>query len=154
MNVMDIFLKKHDTTRYHLSKLSGILENTLSAQAKKPLSGIPISTLRALGMLVGLESWEVLEELEQIEKESDPILGFRSLLLKYQCTFPKLELTLYKLIQEANEQNIELKTFTFNRLENDMEKLDDLKDKQAAVKKALENTIVQLSELVEKYKKG
>ena len=149
MNVMDIFLKKHATTRYHVSKLSGISENTLSAQSKKPLSGIPISTLRALGMLVGLESWEVLEELEQIEKESDPILGFRSLLLKYQCTFPKLELALYKLIQEAKEHNIEVSTFTFNRLENDMEKLDDLKDKQEAVKIALSNAIVQLSELVE-----
>ena len=127
-------------------------EITLSVQSKKPISELPIKTLRALGMATGLYSWKVLEEMEQIEKESDSILGFRRLLLKYQCTFPKLELTLYKLIQEANDSNIELRTFTFNQLESDIEKLDNLKEQQDAIKIALSNAIAQLSELVEEYR--
>ncbi|EMS4484023.1 anti-CRISPR protein AcrIIA1, partial [Listeria monocytogenes] len=78
-------------------------------------------------------------ELEDIEKNSDDLAGFKHLLGKYKLSFPAQEFELYCLIKEFESANIEVLTFTFNRFENE-EHADIEKD----VKKALNNAIAVL----------
>lgn len=140
---IDIFLSRNEETRYSLSRLSGIRESTLAHQAKNPLSKLPVSTLRALGMLTGLNSWSVLEVLESIEAELDPLLGFRDFLISHECTFPLLELELKELIDYADLKGIEIQNFAFNRFNEETHE-----NMKKDVRKALENAISQLSELI------
>ncbi|HCA3800136.1 anti-CRISPR protein AcrIIA1, partial [Listeria monocytogenes] len=43
IKLLDEFLKKHDLTRYQLSKLTGISQNTLKDQNEKPLNKYTVS---------------------------------------------------------------------------------------------------------------
>ncbi|EAG7160335.1 hypothetical protein BLG60_15565, partial [Listeria monocytogenes] len=50
IKLLDEFLKKHSKTRYQLSKLTGISQNTLNDYNKKELNKYSVSFLRALSM--------------------------------------------------------------------------------------------------------
>ncbi|HAM1487880.1 TPA: anti-CRISPR protein AcrIIA1 [Listeria monocytogenes] len=139
IKLLDEFLKKHDLTRYQLSKLTGISQNTLKDQNEKSLNKYTVSILRSLSLISGLSVSDVLFELEDIEKNSDDLAGFKHLLGKYKLSFPAQEFELYCLIKEFESANIEVITFTFNRFENE-EHADIEKD----VKKALNNAIAVL----------
>ncbi|MHC5253174.1 hypothetical protein ACYRFS_12990 [Listeria kieliensis] len=69
VSLLDIYLKKNGTTRYQIHKLSGIPETTLVGFSKKPLSALPVRALRGVGLATNKGSWEVLKELEALEKE-------------------------------------------------------------------------------------
>ncbi|EAG5771841.1 anti-CRISPR protein AcrIIA1, partial [Listeria monocytogenes] len=73
IKLLDEFLKKHDLTRYQLSKLTGISQNTLKDQNEKPLNKYTVSILRSLSLISGLSVSDVLFELEDIEKNSDDL---------------------------------------------------------------------------------
>ncbi|HAA8551916.1 anti-CRISPR protein AcrIIA1, partial [Listeria monocytogenes] len=100
-----------------------------------------VSILRSLSLISGLSVSDVLFELEDIEKNSDDLAGFKHLLDKYKLSFPAQEFELYCLIKEFESANIEVLPFTFNRFENE-EHVNIKKD----VCKALENAITVLKE--------
>ncbi|EAF5538172.1 hypothetical protein HCA33_05445 [Listeria seeligeri] len=140
-NLLDIFLKRHDITRYRLSKLAGISQNTLKDYNEKSLNKYTISFLRSLSFVTGESVTEVLLELAEIEKDYDDLAGFKYLLDKYKLAFPALEFELYCLIKEFESANIEVSPFTFNRFENEVHT-----DIEKDVKKALKNAVVVLKE--------
>lgn len=140
-NLLDTFLKQHNITRYRLSKLAGISQNTLKDYTEKSLNKYTVSFLRSLSFATGESVTDVLLDLAEIEKNYDDLAGFKHLLDKYKLSFPALEFELYCLIKEFEAANIEVSPFTFNRFENENhENLD--KD----VKKALKNAIKVLKE--------
>ncbi|EPY2525843.1 helix-turn-helix domain-containing protein [Listeria monocytogenes] len=141
IKLLDEFLKKHNKTRYQLSKLTGISQNTLNDYNKKELNKYTVSFLRTLSMCVGMSTVDVFIELAELEKSYDDLAGFKHLLVKYKLSFPALEFELYCLIKEFESANIEVSPFTFNRFENE-EHADIEKD----VKKALNNAIAVLKE--------
>ncbi|EAE6661921.1 anti-CRISPR protein AcrIIA1 [Listeria monocytogenes] len=141
IKLLDEFLKKHDLTRYQLSKLTGISQNTLKDQNEKTLNKYTVSILRALALIAGMPASDVLLELEQLEKNVDDLAGFKHLLDKHKLSFPAQEFELYCLIKEFESANIEVLPFTFNRFENE-EHTNIEKD----VRKALENAITVLKE--------
>ncbi|EAD4622232.1 XRE family transcriptional regulator, partial [Listeria monocytogenes] len=135
------FLKKHNKTRYQLSKLTGISQNTLNDYNKKELNKYSVSFLRALSMCTGISTFDVFIELAELEKSHDDLAGFKHLLDKHKLSFPAQEFELYCLIKEFESANIEVLPFTFNRFENE-EHADIEKD----VKKTLNNAIAVLKE--------
>ncbi|HAB7756299.1 TPA_asm: helix-turn-helix domain-containing protein [Listeria monocytogenes] len=139
IKLLDEFLKKHNKTRYQLSKLTGISQNTLNDYNKKELNKYSVSFLRALSMCTGISTFDVFIELAELEKSYDDLAGFKHLLNKYKLSFPAQEFELYCLIKEFESVNIEVLPFTFNRFENE-EHADIEKD----VKKALNNAIAVL----------
>ncbi|MBC1378025.1 anti-CRISPR protein AcrIIA1 [Listeria innocua] len=141
LKLLDEFLKTHNLTRYQLSKLTGISQNTLKDQNEKALNKYTVSLLRGLALVTGLSDSNVLFELASIEKNYDDLAGFKQLLDKYKLSFPAQEFELYCLIKEFESANIEVLPFTFNRFENE-EHADIEKD----VKKALNNAIAVLKE--------
>ncbi|EDO1161553.1 anti-CRISPR protein AcrIIA1 [Listeria innocua] len=141
IKLLDEFLKKHDLTRYQLSKLTGISQNTLKDQNEKSLNKYTVSILRALALITGMPISDVLFELEDLEKNADDLAGFKHLLDTYKLSFPAQEFELYCLIKEFESANIEVLPFTFNRFENETH-VDIEKD----VRKALENAITVLKE--------
>ncbi|EDD1528494.1 anti-CRISPR protein AcrIIA1 [Listeria monocytogenes] len=141
IKLLDEFLKKHDLTRYQLSKLTGISQNTLKDQNEKSLNKYTVSILRALALITGMPISDVFIELAELEKSYDDLAGFKHLLDKYKLSFPALEFELYCLIKEFESANIEVLPFTFNRFENETH-VDIEKD----VRKALENAITVLKE--------
>ncbi|EAC5530932.1 hypothetical protein LT01_00325 [Listeria monocytogenes] len=141
IKLLDEFLKRHDLTRYQLSKLTGISQNTLKDQNEKSLNKYTVSILRALALITGIPISDVLFELEDLEKNADDLAGFKHLLDKYKLSFPAQEFELYCLIKEFESANIEVLPFTFNRFESETH-VDIEKD----VRKALENAITVLKE--------
>ncbi|EAC7070574.1 XRE family transcriptional regulator [Listeria monocytogenes] len=139
IKLLDEFLKKHNKTRYQLSKLTGISQNTLNDYNKKELNKYSVSFLRALSMCTGISTFDVFIELAELEKSHDDLAGFKHLLDKHKLSFPAQEFELYCLIKEFESANIEVLPFTFNRFENE-EHADIEKD----VKKALNNAIAVL----------
>ncbi|HFL1084600.1 TPA: helix-turn-helix domain-containing protein [Listeria monocytogenes] len=140
-NLLDIFLKRHDITRYRLSKLAGISQNTLKDYNEKSLNKYTVSFLRSLSFVTGESVTDVLLELAEIEKDYDDLVGFKYLLDKYKLAFPALEFELYCIIKEFESANIEVLPFTFNRFENETHA-----DIEKDVKKALKNAIIVLKE--------
>ncbi|EHW5935353.1 anti-CRISPR protein AcrIIA1 [Listeria monocytogenes] len=141
IKLLDEFLKKHDLTRYQLSKLTGISQNTLKDQNEKSLNKYTVSILRALALITGMPISDVLFELEDLEKNVDDLAGFKQLLDTHKLSFPAHEFELYCLIKEFESVNIEVLPFTFNRFESETH-VDIEKD----VQKALENAIAVLKE--------
>ncbi|EAG6952185.1 hypothetical protein AB967_08825 [Listeria monocytogenes] len=141
IKLLDEFLKKHNKTRYKLSKLAGISQNTLNDYNKKELNKYTVSFLRTLSICVGMSTVDVFNELAELEKSYDDLAGFKHLLDKYKLSFPAQEFELYCLIKEFESANIEVLPFTFNRFENETH-VDIEKD----VRKALENAITVLKE--------
>ncbi|WP_187992133.1 anti-CRISPR protein AcrIIA1 [Listeria innocua] len=141
IKLLDEFLKKHNKTRYQLSKLTGISQNTLKDQNEKSLNKYTVSILRALALITGMPISDVLFELEDLEKNYDDLAGFKHLLDKYKLSFPAQEFELYCLIKEFESANIEVLPFTFNRFESETHA-----DIEKDVQKALENAIDVLKE--------
>ncbi|EGS3236548.1 helix-turn-helix domain-containing protein [Listeria monocytogenes] len=141
IKLLDGFLKKHNKTRYQLSKLTGISQNTLNDYNKKELNKYSVSFLRSLSFVTGEDVTDVLIELAELEKGYDDLAGFKHLLDKYKLSFPALEFELYCIIKEFEAANIEVSPFTFNRFENETHA-----DIEKDVKKALKNAIIVLKE--------
>ncbi|EKL5967103.1 helix-turn-helix domain-containing protein [Listeria monocytogenes] len=141
IKLLDEFLKKHNKTRYQLSKLTGISQNTLNDYNKKELNKYTVSFLRTLSMCVGMSTVDVFIELAELEKSYDDLAGFKHLLDKYKLSFPAQEFELYCLIKEFESANIEVLPFTFNRFENEVHT-----DIEKDVQKALKNAITVLEE--------
>ncbi|EEU7817150.1 anti-CRISPR protein AcrIIA1 [Listeria monocytogenes] len=141
IKLLDEFLKKQDLTRYQLSKLTSISQNTLNDYNKKELNKYTVSFLRTLSMCVGMSTVDVFIELAELEKNYDDLGGFKHLLDKYKLSFPAQEFELYCLIKEFESANIEVLPFTFNRFESETH-VDIEKD----VRKALNNAIAVLKE--------
>ncbi|EAG4505939.1 hypothetical protein CBM20_14530 [Listeria monocytogenes] len=141
LKLLDEFLKTHNLTRYQLSKLTGISQNTLKDQNEKPLNKYSVSILRALALITEQQVTDVFTELAEIEKNYDDLAGFKHLLDTHNLSFPAQEFELYCLIKEFESTNIEVLPFTFNRFESETH-VDIEKD----VKKALENAITVLKE--------
>ncbi|EAC3673342.1 hypothetical protein ARR16_03865 [Listeria monocytogenes] len=141
IKLLDEFLKKHNKTRYQLSKLTGISQNTLNDYNKKELNKYTVSFLRTLSMCVGMSTVDVFIELAELEKSYDDLAGFKHLLDKYKLSFPAQEFELYCLIKEFESANIEVSPFTFNRFENEVHT-----DIEKDVQKALKNAITVLEE--------
>ncbi|MBC2267661.1 anti-CRISPR protein AcrIIA1 [Listeria sp. FSL L7-0083] len=141
IKLLDEFLKTHNLTRYQLSKLTGISQNTLKDQNEKALNKYTVSLLRGLALVTGLSDSDVLFELAEIEKSYDDLAGFKQLLDTHRLSFPAQEFELYCLIKEFESANIEVLPFTFNRFENETHA-----DIEKDVRKALENAITVLKE--------
>ncbi|EEO6484161.1 hypothetical protein G6H35_000440 [Listeria monocytogenes] len=141
IKLLDEFLKKYNKTRYQLSKLTGISQNTLNDYNKKELNKYSVSFLRALSMCAGISTFDVFFELAELEKSYDDLAGFKYLLDKHKLSFPAQEFELYCLIKEFESANIDVLPFTFNRFENETH-VDIEKD----VQKALKNAITVLEE--------
>lgn len=143
---IDVYLENHGETRENLAMLSGFSLEQLDKAINMPLNNVTLSLLRSLGMLTRKYSYEVLKELEAYEAQSDPLLGFRDLLVKNKVTYPLLELKLKLLIDQANSRGIEIQPFTFNRFES-----EEHENEKEAVKTAMENAIKQLTDLIEPF---
>ncbi|CUL81220.1 helix-turn-helix transcriptional regulator [Listeria monocytogenes] len=141
IKLLDEFLKKHSKTRYQLSKLTGISQNTLNDYNKKELNKYSVSFLRSLSFATGESVTDILLELAELEKDYDDLAGFKYLLDKYKLAFPALEFELYCLIKEFESANIEISPFTFNRFESETHT-----DIEKDVKKALQNAVTVLEE--------
>ncbi|EIZ7297586.1 hypothetical protein MQR51_000003 [Listeria monocytogenes] len=140
-NLLDTFLKRHNITRYRLSKLAGISQNTLKDYNEKALNKYTVSFLRSLSFVTGEDVTDVLLELAEIENGYDDLAGFKYLLDKYKLSFPALEFELYCIIKEFESANIEISPFTFNRFESETHT-----DIEKDVKKALQNAVTVLEE--------
>lgn len=140
-NLLDTFLKRHNITRYRLSKLAGISQNTLKDYNEKSLNKYTVSFLRSLSFATGESVTDILLELAELEKDYDDLAGFKHLLNKYKLSFPALEFELYCLIKEFEAANIEVSPFTFNRFESETHE-----NIEQDVKKALQNAITVLKE--------
>lgn len=77
MNLLDTFLKRYNTTRYQLFKLTGISQNTLLNYNKKELNKFNVSFLRSLSMLTGESVVNILIELAEIEKTMTLLRGLK-----------------------------------------------------------------------------
>lgn len=141
IKLLDEFLKKHNLTRYQLSKLAGISQNTLKDQNEKVLNKYTVSFLRSLALVTGQQVADILIELAELEKNYDDLAGFKQLLDKHKLSFPAQEFELYCLIKEFESANIEVLPFTFHRFEDETHE-----DIEKDVKKAMENTITMLKE--------
>ncbi|MBC3570996.1 hypothetical protein H8J28_03975 [Listeria monocytogenes] len=141
INLLDEFLKRHNITRYRLSKLAGISQNTLKDYNEKSLNKYTVSFLRSLSFVTGEDVTDVLIELAELEKGYDDLAGFKYLLDKYKLSFPTLEFELYCLIKEFESANIEVLPFTFNRFESETHE-----NIEQDVKKGLQNAITVLKE--------
>ncbi|HEM1440017.1 hypothetical protein ORY89_06590 [Listeria monocytogenes] len=140
-NLLDTFLKRHDITKYRLSKLAGISQNTLKDYNEKSLNKYTVSFLRSLSFATGESITDVLLDLAEIEQNYDDLAGFKYLLDKYKLSFPALEFELYCLIKEFESANIEISPFTFNRFESETHE-----NIENDVIKALKNAITVLKE--------
>lgn len=70
MGLIDIFAKQHGTTRYKISKISGISENTLADANKRSVSALKVKIVKALAVGVDTKNvGKILNELIKIEKE-------------------------------------------------------------------------------------
>ncbi|EQC0754892.1 hypothetical protein ACY2EP_002563 [Listeria innocua] len=140
-NLLDTFLKRHGITRYRLSKLAGISQNTLKDYTEKSLNKYTVSFLRSLSFVTGESVTDVLLDLAEIEQSYDDLAGFKHLLDKYKLSFPMLEFELYSIIKEFESANIEISPFTFNRFEDETHA-----DIENDVIIALQNAITVLNE--------
>lgn len=69
MNIMDIYLQRHQLTRYDVSQRSDISQQTLYSANKKEVTTYSSKVLMALGKATGDSPGEVLDTLLMIEKE-------------------------------------------------------------------------------------
>ena len=143
--LIEEYLNKNDRTIDGMSTLTGVSKEKLDEFNSKSLNEYPMSLIRSLAMYVGKESWVVLEDLELMTAQRDPLLGFRDLLIKYKCTFPLLEIELKQLIDYATTEGIKINNFTFNRFEDEVVDYDNKKE---AVETAMENAIEVLNEML------
>lgn len=74
MNLIDLYLKKHNTTRYQVSKISGIWATTLSNANKNDLDTMSVKVIKALALGTNMKPGETLTEL--IELNGNPIIKF------------------------------------------------------------------------------
>lgn len=146
--ILDEYLQNNGITRYSLSKISGIPTSTLLDINKRPLNNFTINILKGIATAVGKRSWQVLRDLEELEMERDPLLGFRAFLEQHQCYFPDLEQEMHAIINELEENNARLAHFSFNRFES--EEHDNLR---ADARVAMENAIQTLREFLYEIKK-
>lgn len=148
MNLLDKYLQQNGSTRYQLSKLTGIPQTSLEKFTKRELAKFPVSLLRAIGMIAGKKSWEVLEDLEWLENHDD-LKGFSSLLQKYNTSFPELETEMAALIDALSDNGVEIQPFSFNRFENEAHE-----DVTADIEAAMENTISMLRQALDNVLAG
>lgn len=69
MNLIDIYLQRHQITRYDVSQRSGISQQTLYSANKKDAKSYSGKVLIALGQATGDTAGEVLDALLTIERE-------------------------------------------------------------------------------------
>lgn len=147
MGLLDEYLEENGTTRYQLSKISGLSQGLLSTYKDKELKNYPVYLLESIGMVIGKKSWVVLEEIDAL-KPIDDLNGFRELLNKYGCSFPDLEENLKTWLLILKKNNINVEPFSFNRFEN--EEHDNIEED---IEKAMTNAITMLEEAWKKYGK-
>jgi|GEM_PF-1392573 len=141
MNLLDQYLNQYEITRYQLAKVSGISNGRWGELNKKGLEHYSVRHLRAIAMVIGKPSHEVLLELEELVQ--DDLNGFRAILDKYQVTDPNREQRLKTLLQKLDAEGYHLTPFTFNRLEEENPSKED-------ILKAMDNTVITLEEIIEK----
>ncbi|MBC2184544.1 hypothetical protein HCB33_14380 [Listeria sp. FSL L7-0233] len=139
MNILDEFLNAHDINRYRLAKITGISNQLLLQYTKKELADYPVWLLRALAATTGLTVEEVLNKLEILETSKHELYGVRLFLEKYNCSFPREELNLYRALYLVEALKIDLEEMKLDRFEKE-EHVNIEKDVQKAVNDAV-NTI-------------
>lgn len=149
MSLLDEYLKQNKTTRYRLTKISGIPETTIRRYATYPLNKFTVLILRSISIVVGKTADTVLKELEILEMNDDDLNGFRTFLNEHHCSFPDLELELYQYLLELKVCKVNVLPFTFNRFDDEYHA-----DIKADCKIALENAISMLEEALNNVKNG
>lgn len=66
MNIIDIYAKNHDTTRYQISKISGIAQTTLANFKNKSVDRLTVKTVMALALGTHTKPGDTLDELIKI----------------------------------------------------------------------------------------
>lgn len=74
MNIIDIYAKKHGTTRYQISKISGIAQTTLADSGKKKFENMSVKIIKALAIGTHSNIGDTLNELNEIN--GNPIIQF------------------------------------------------------------------------------
>ena len=66
MNIIDIYAKNHDTTRYQISKISGIAQTTLANFKNKSVDRVTVKTVMALALGTHTKPGDTLDELIKV----------------------------------------------------------------------------------------
>lgn len=74
MNIIDIYAKKHGTTRYQISKISGIAQTTLADSGRKKFENMSVKIIKALALGTHNGLGNTLNELNEIN--GNPIIQF------------------------------------------------------------------------------
>lgn len=74
INIIDIYAKKHGTTRYQISKISGVAQTTLADSGKKKFENMSVKIIKALALATHSNLGNTLNELNDIN--GNPIIQF------------------------------------------------------------------------------
>lgn len=74
INIIDIYAKKHGTTRYQIFKISGVAQTTLADSGKKKFENMSVKIIKALALATHNNLDNTLNELNDIN--GNPIIQF------------------------------------------------------------------------------
>lgn len=74
MNIIDIYAKKHGTTRYQIHKISGISQTTLANFNNYDFENMTVKVIKAIAIGTHNDLGETIKELNQIN--GNPIIQF------------------------------------------------------------------------------
>lgn len=138
---LELFLEKHELTRYRVSKLAGIQQSTLNDAVSRSINTLSVKTIQALAMATGQSAGQALDEL--LKLEGNPIINF---IQAHPWLNKKLIEDIEDLLIEAHESGLNLKTVTFNRY------YDEGPDTNERAAVALDNLKTQLIDMIDDLK--
>lgn len=138
MNIIKEFANRHDTTIWYISKISGLSRSSLNEWEGKKLENMKVKILNGLALVTGLENYEVLKELNEIE--GNPIINFMN---DFPDLDPDLRTRVDNLLIEAYRNKISISNVSFNRF------YEEGKTTTKDAEIALENMIEFLKEKME-----
>ncbi|MGH2105146.1 hypothetical protein [Aerococcus urinaeequi] len=144
MNLLDTYLKQNNTTRYQLSKVSGIPESTWQKVNERDVDGFTVKQIKAIAMVIHKKPTSVLNdliELDNLEYKED-LNGLRKFLNQHDYSNPSKEKIIKNLIQELAENGVNVQPFSFNRIEN-----EDLVDMEIVLNNVIDSLTTALNNI-------
>lgn len=110
---MDDYLEANGTTRYQVSKISGIYASAFQNASEQELKNVPVKYFQAIGLVLGKTSGQVLDEMTADE---NPVFNF---LAKYQITDKKRVGEILDHMNYFDKHHIDVSNISFNRFEQE-----------------------------------
>lgn len=114
MNIIDVYAKMHNTTRYRISKVTGIAQTSLSDAGKKPIENMTIKTL--ISIAKGADEDVGITVKELIEISNNPLVIFVN---KHNNLNKKLIKEIERLLSIIISKGIKLENISFKKYYDD-----------------------------------